>query len=267
MTTPNIDDKGLPEHCLSLRVASDWGHFRRVGRTATKQTYRMIPRTTVAGLLAAIVGEPRDSYYETFGEDVSAIAITPESELRTINMPMTSVGTDPSEATTQTAGSRRSQLVRYQDTRAPRQIHVYETLVDPVYRLDVAVEDEEFYTQLRRHLKNGTSHYPPSLGLSEHLARVELLNSSSEPTPVTGDEPVIIDAAVPGTLKNVVPQAGVECVTERSAAVMEGIGGGRRTTRFDDLVFTPTPDTGVKVAPSALDWPVASVGDKTVVFR
>jgi CRISPR-associated protein Cas5h len=158
-------------------------------------------------------------------------------------------------------------MVRYQDTRAPRQIHVYETLVDPVYRLDVAIEDEDFYTQLRRHLENGTSYYPPSLGLSEHLARVELLDTRSEPTPVTGDEPVIVDAVVPGTLKNVVPQAGVECVTERSAAVMEATGGGRRTTRFDDLVFTPSTDTGIKIAPSALDWPVATVGGKTVVFR
>lgn len=168
---------------------------------------------------------------------------------------------------TQTAGNRRSQQVRYLDTTASRQIHVYETLADPVYRVDVAIEDEDFYEELRTHLERGTSHYPPSMGLSEHLATVEHLDSETEPTPVTGDDPVAVDSVVPGTLKNVVPQAGVEYVTERSAAVMESSGGGRRTTRFDDLVFTPGADSTVKIAPSDLDWPVATVGDTTVVFR
>jgi CRISPR-associated protein Cas5h len=227
----------------------------------------VIPRTTVAGLLAAIVGADRDSYYGSFGSDNAAVAITPLTRLRTLNIPVTALGTDPGKSYSQTAGSRRSQLVRFQDTSGPRQIHVYETLVDPAYRIDVAVEDEAFYTALREMLEDGESHYPPSLGLSEHLATVELLDTEAHPKPVTGDDPVVVDAVVPGTLQDVVPQPGVEYVTERSSAVMEAAGGGRRTTRFDDCVFTPSAETGVKVAPADLEYPVAEVRGKTVVFR
>jgi len=80
------------------------GHFKRVGRSVTKQTYRIPPRTTVAGMLAAIVGSDRDSYYDVFGADTSAIAITPLFDIRTVNVPTTGLGTDPKQAVTKTAG-------------------------------------------------------------------------------------------------------------------------------------------------------------------
>jgi CRISPR-associated protein Cas5h len=265
--SPSLDADGVPDYCLSLRIRSDWGHFRQVGRTATKQTYRVIPRTTVAGLLAAIVGAPRDSYYDVFAAEQSAIAITPLSELRTLNVPETVIGTDPDQQTTQTAGSRRSKALTYQDSTQPRQIHVYETLVDPEYRIDVAVEDAEFFTSLRDHLVAGTSHYPPSMGLSEHLATVELLETETEPTRVTADGPVTVDSAVPAGLDVTTPQPGVQYNVERSAATMEAIPGGRRTTRFDDLVYTSDPADSLKVDSSKLDRPVVDVGDATVVFR
>jgi len=265
--TPAIDSDGVPEYCLSIRIASDWGHFRRVGRTATKQTYRIIPRTTVAGLLAAIVGAPRDSYYEVFGAESSAVAITPLRDLRTLNIPETVIGTDPDQQTTQMAGSRRSKALTYQDSTQPRQIHVYETLVDPAYRVDVAVEDEEFYMELRTHLERGTSHYPPSMGLSEHLASVELIDAETVPTRTSPNVPVAVDSVVPASLDATVPQPGIEYSVERSSATMEAVSGGRRTTRFDDLVYTPAAETAVKIDPSKLDRPVVDVSGTTVVFR
>jgi len=129
------------------------GHFKRVGRSVTKQTYRIPPRTTVAGMLAAIVGSDRDSYYDVFGADTSAIAITPLFDIRTVNVPTTGLGTDPKQAVTKTAGSRRSYALTYQDTEGDRQIHAYELLTDPVYRIDVAVEDEAYYEKLERRLE------------------------------------------------------------------------------------------------------------------
>ena len=45
-----------PDRCLSLTVRGPWGHFRRIEGNVVKQTYRIIPRTTVAGLLAAVLG-------------------------------------------------------------------------------------------------------------------------------------------------------------------------------------------------------------------
>jgi CRISPR-associated protein Cas5h len=260
--TPTIDADGIPDTCLSVEVRSDWGHFKKYGRTATKQTFDIIPRTTAAGLLAAIVGAPRDSYYDTFGKGRSAIAITPLTEIRSINVPTTGVGTDPDAATAQTAGSSRSRSITYQDTTQHRQIHNYEVLVDPAYRIDIAVEDETFYTELREHLEAGTSTYPPSMGLSEYLASVDYLG---EYQPEHISEAESVDSVVPIPLADTIPQPGVAYRIERSPAIMEQYDGGRRTTRFDDIVYTPHSDDTIRF--ESEDIHTASVDGSTVVFR
>lgn len=265
--SPQIDDDGVPDRCLSFTVRSTWGHFKRVGRSVTKQTYRIPPRTTVAGMLAAIVGAERDSYYDVFGVDNAAIAITPLSDIRTVNIPTVGVGTDPGQDVTTTVGNYYSEYnVTYQDTTKDRQLHAYEVLADPAYRIDVALEDETFYDDLRNHLESGTAVYPPSLGKSEYLAVIEDVESGRSPSRVDTDDLVDIDSVVPGSLSDAIPQGGVTYGTERSPAVMERADGGRRTTRFDDYVYTQQADDPVRIRGDADPVPV-SLGSRTVVFR
>lgn len=261
--TPTVHDDGVPERCLSLRIRSDWGHFKKYGRTATKQTYNVIPRTTMAGLLAAIVGADRDSYYDVFGATSSAVAIRPESELRTINIPTTGVGTDPDSSAAKKAGSSRSRAITYQDTTQDRQIHNYEVLVNPAYRLDIAVEDEEFYSDLQARLEASTSVYPPSMGLSEYLATVEYLGEF-EPEWLTEADRTV-RSVVPTSLADTIPQPGVSYRVERSPAIMKQHGGGRRTTRFDDLVYTPDPTDSIQF--ESADLQPVSVDGEPVIFR
>lgn len=264
---PQLDTDGVPDRCLSFTVSGPWGHFRRVGRSVTKQTYRVPPRTTVAGMLAAIVGRPRNSYYDVFGADNAAVAITPCSELRTINIPTVGVGTDPKQDVTQTAGNYHSEYeVTYQDATGDRQLHAYEVLTDPAYRIDIAVEDKDFYVSLREHLKAGTAIYPPSLGKSEYLATITDVETGQESRRLPTDGTVDVDSIVPGSLADTIPQGGVTYGVERSPAVMEQAGGGRRTTRFDDYVYTQRPDTAVRIDADDHRTPV-EIGGRTVIFR
>ncbi len=264
--SPSINADGVPDYCLSLTLKSTWGHFKRVGRSVTKQTYRVPPRTTVAGLLAAIVGSDRDSYYDIFGTENSAVAITPLSDTRTINIPTLGLGTDVDADVTKKAGHWRSHTIVYQRTEKNRQRHAYEVLVDPAYRVDVAVEDEEFYETLRDRLDSGESYYPPSLGKSEYLCTVEDVTVDVNPVENEQTESYEIDSVVPGSLSDVTPQPGVTYGIERSPAVMEATPGGRRTTRFDDYVYTQSADATVQLDSPTAVTPV-SVEDRTVVFR
>lgn len=265
--SPQLDAHGVPDRCLSFTVRSTWGHFKRVGRTVTKQTYRIPPRTTVAGMLAAIVGRQRDSYYDIFGADNAAIAITPVSDLRTINIPTVGLGTDPKQEVTSTAGNYWSEYnVTYQDTTTDRQLHAYEVLADPAYRIDVAVEDADFYQQLKGHLASGTSVYPPSLGKSEYLATIEDVAIDQEPTAIDREGTVDVNSVVPGSLSDAIPQGGVTYSVERSPAVMERDPPGRRTTRFDDYVYTQQTDAATRIDTEGDHTPV-TVGDRTVIFR
>lgn len=265
--SPTINTSGVPDSCLSLTVRSTWGHFKRVGRSVTKQTYRAPPRTTVAGMLAAIVGRDRDSYYDVFAADVSAIAITPLSDIRTLNLPTTGLGTDPKQSVTGTAGGKNKKYtLTYQVTKGDRQLHSYEVLVDPAYRIDVALEDEEFYETLRSYLDNGESHYTPSLGKSEYLATIENVDVDPKLSTVEEADTYDIDSVVPVSLSAAEPQPGVTYGIERSPAVMERTPGGRRTTRFDDYVYTRAADATVRVSPTLEITPV-EIDGRTVVFR
>ena len=194
---PQIDSDGVPDKCISLTVESTWGHFKRVGRSNTKQTYRIPPRTTVAGLLASVVGSDRDSYYDVFAPDTSAIAITPLCDIRTINIPVTELGTDPGQSCVQKETSNNGVTLAYQDTTEPRQLHAYEVISDPKYRIDVAVEDADYYDELATKLENGESHYPPSLGRSEYLCSIANVDVTTDIERVTDTDTYSIDSIVP----------------------------------------------------------------------
>src|SRR6056297_2375176 len=92
-TAPISADRVVGETCLSFTVRGEWAHFRRIEGNIVKQTYRLMPRTSIAGMLAGMLGLGRDKYYDLFGQDVSAVAIQPESRLRTMNVPQNTLST------------------------------------------------------------------------------------------------------------------------------------------------------------------------------
>lgn len=246
----------IPDRCLSFTVRGPWGHFRRVEGNIVKQTYRIIPRTTVSGLLAAVLGIERDGYYDVFGADTSAIAIEPVRELRTVNMPMNTLST--AESDLQSLNSRGTVSVKLPDPTKLRQQHNYEVLVDPAYRIDVALDDR--YAELKEALEGGKSHYVPSLGLSEHLAEIEYHGEFAVESGPDG-EPVTVDSAVPNALDDIVPDPNVRCQVEESPAFMTTDEGGRTTTAFTTYAYNP--DAG-SLEVNGID--TARVDDRTVVF-
>lgn len=249
---------GFRSRCLSFTVRGPWAHFRRVEGNVVKQTYRIIPRTTVSGLLASILGIGRDEYYGLFASETSAIAIEPVRGLRTLNMPMNTLSTANEHLTS--LNSRGSVSVKLPDPTKPRQQHNYEVLVDPAYRIDVTLADEKRYDALREALATGTSHYVPSLGLSEHLAEVDYhgeFDVEKEPR----DGTLSVDSAVPNAVDSVIPSGDARCQVEESPAFMETDAGGRTTSAFTAYAYNP--DAGPL---SVRDVETATVDGRTVVF-
>jgi len=218
------------------------------------------------GCWQEIVGAEQDSYYDVFGADDAAIAITPVTELRTVNIPTVGVGTDPGQDVTTNVGNYYSDYnLTYQNTTEDRQLHAYEVLADP-RTASTSLWKTRSSTRSFVHLESGTSVYPPSLGKSEYLATITDVEAGRTPTRITDEEIVDVDSVVPGSLADAIPQSGVTYGVERSPAVMEQAGSGRRTTRFDDYVYTQQPENAVRVRADTDAVPV-SVGSRTVVFR
>lgn len=231
--SPEADSDRLPDTCLSFELRGPWAHFRRVEGNIVKQTYRIIPRTTVAGLTAAILGLDRDSYYEAFAPDISAIAVEPLGSLRTMNMPQNTLSTAKEHM--KTMPSRGHARISMPDPTKLRQQHNYEVLVDPAYRIDLRLADPGLRDRLRTHLEDGTAHYPPSLGLSEHLAEIDYLGEFEVER--RDAESVHVDSAVVEAVDDVELEPGTEIKVERSPAFMESDSRGRTTTQFRSLAY------------------------------
>jgi CRISPR-associated protein Cas5h len=265
------DPVRVPPRCLSFTVSSDWGHFRRGEGNLVKRTYRVPPRTTVAGLIAAMLGVPRDQYYELFAKGDSAVAITPVAEegLRSLNVPINTLDTKDSMRSINSRG--RGPKVRYPDPRAPRKQHTYEFLVDPAYRIDVWLDHEEAYERLRAHLRRGTCVYSPSMGLSELLASVTYHGETSDVRAVdrtaADADSVDVDSVLWHGSRHAVGRRGATQRVERTQAFFApSIDASGRLDRvaaeFVDVGYNPDgeqlPATGARFA---------SVGDRVVMFH
>lgn len=250
----------VPPRCLSFEIRGPFAHFRRIEGNTVKQTYRLIPRTTLAGMVAAVLGLPRDSYYELFGPETSAVAIEPTRRLRTMSLPQLTLTTTNNNDTIglETHGSASTVKITIPRPEAARQQHNYEVLADPGYRVDLWIQDEPHYDMLRECLQHGRSHYTPSLGLSEHLAEVEFIGEF-EPEVVEGDTLSVV-SAVPDAIDDVVVEAGVNWSVERSPAFMEAQARGRVTTGFRSYAFRT--DGG----PLTIRHPDAAIVDDRVVM-
>jgi CRISPR-associated protein Cas5h len=226
----------MPPECLAFTVRGPWGHFRRVEGNIVKQTYKIIPRTTVSGLLAGILGIERDQYYELFGPGCSAIAIEPVEPLRTLNIPVNTLSTAKKGMTSLNGRGKLS--IRLPDPAERRQQHNYEVLVDPAYRIYLWLADKSRFNELASMLESGKSHYIPSLGLSEYIADIDY-HGRYDVSVGAKEGVTAVDSAVPDAIEQVVPDQETRCHVEKSPAFMSADDRGRKTTCFTRYVFNP----------------------------
>lgn len=60
---------------LSFHLKGKMAHFRRYYSNSSALSYTIPPRTTIIGIVAGLLGYPRDSYYEAFSKDQCKIAV------------------------------------------------------------------------------------------------------------------------------------------------------------------------------------------------
>jgi len=251
--------KPIPERALSFTVRGPWAHFRRVEGNIVKQTYRVIPRTTAAGLVAAVIGLQRDDYYDLFTPDESAMALSPVTALRTMNVPQNTLSTADGHIK-EVPPRSRTLKIGLPDPSAPRQQHNYELLVDPAYRIDLWLSDQEMYNTLRDRLESGESYYVPSLGLSEHLCSIDY-HGEAEVEHVPDGTNVEIDSAIPERVDQVVVQPEQRYGIEQSPGYMTANGRSRTTSGFLSMAYNP--DGGKLIMK---DGSYCQVNDRQVLF-
>lgn len=148
------------------------GHFRAFYSNASALSYYFPPRTVLTGILAAILGYPRDSYYDIFSPKKCRITVSMLSPIEKFFLTVNYVRTkeeDIDHILGFPLGYSRKGLITY-----PVGIEfIFSRTGRLCYRVYFASEDKNLYKSLRRNLEQGIMHYPVYLGLSELLADIE----------------------------------------------------------------------------------------------
>lgn len=67
---------------LTFRIQGKMAHFRRYYSNSSALSYSIPPRTTIAGMIAGLLGYERDSYYKLFSLDQCKIALANLSSIK-----------------------------------------------------------------------------------------------------------------------------------------------------------------------------------------
>ncbi|WP_457557376.1 type I-B CRISPR-associated protein Cas5b [Candidatus Harpocratesius sp.] len=152
----------IPQKVLIFDLIGKMAHFRNLQTNSTSLSYHFPPPTTIHGILAAILGLERDSYYEIFKYQNTFIGLqilTPlRKELFTLNYLKYTLG-------------------GY--TQIPVEIILPLNDDEFRYRIYFSHFDKEIYENLKKLLQNHQAVYPPSLGLSEMLADFEFIGEGT----------------------------------------------------------------------------------------
>ncbi len=143
---------------VAFEVWSDYAHFRRGYTTTSPLSYPIPSRTALSGIIAAILGLPRDSYYELLNEENSAIALQILNPIKKVTINRNLVDTKGGLWGIEEPLKRRTQIV-------------YEYIKEPKYRLFVWLRDNEKFKDLQKAVTERKTVYTIYMGISEHIAQ------------------------------------------------------------------------------------------------
>lgn len=157
----------MEENVLVFDIWGDFAHFRRIETTTSPLTYPFPTGTNISGLVAAIVGLERDSYYERFSHNNFSFGIRILSPIKKTRMNLTFINT--------------SYGYHLWDIRrkgfAPRTLIPLELVRDPKYRIFLRLEAPlaDIHEKLRKCLEKHETVYTPYLGITELISNFEFI--------------------------------------------------------------------------------------------
>jgi len=232
---------------LVFDLKGDYAHFRKVYTTSSQLTYGVPPRTTLAGLIAGILGLERNSYYQLFSRENSRLSLSIMKPIRKCIINQNLLKTKD-----ETLG-----LINL-STKPPRRIEriqvPFEMVKDPWYRVYLYLRDEGIFERLEEYLKNHQSVYTPCLGISELLADFQYVGRQGAVQEKGEGE---INSVIRKGAAVIQIEAGKKYVRER----MPGFFSKGRVPKYLDILYEPDGKT-IKVTEAEY----FSIGDRNIVF-
>lgn len=140
---------------LVFDIWGEYAHFKKPYTTTSPITYSIPSRTSITGMLGAILGLPKNKNNILLSYDRAHIGVGIQNPIKKVMIAQNLIDTKKAKKMARING--RTQI-RFEYVRNPK------------YRLYVQLEDEELHEALKGMLKAHQTVYTLSLGLSENLA-------------------------------------------------------------------------------------------------
>lgn len=189
---------GTPKKVLIFDLSGPFAHYKRIFATTTALTYPIPPKTSLYGLVAAMLGLEKtgNDYLNSFPAGSCRMGI---QLLAPLSFQRISMNLRPSFGSLRATENRKPTLMEFVDR--------------PKYRIYFTHEDCELYDRLKQLLEHGQSAYTPTLGLANLIAKVDYVGEGvALPTDATD-----VDSVIPKSRMEGLPEA----VTGRRNRLME----------------------------------------------
>jgi len=153
-----------PDRLILFDLAGSMAHFRKFYTNSSSLSYSFPPRTTLCGLVAGMLGMPRDSYYETFSMARCRIGVAFRGKVRKVIQTVNYIRTKSLSELDRSAGPTQVPLELVMPM--PGERHV-------IYRVYFWHEEREVMEELQDRLYSRKFVFPPYFGITECPAEVK----------------------------------------------------------------------------------------------
>lgn len=237
---------------VSFDLSGNFAHFKKVDANSSSLTYMVPPRTTVMGIIAAMMGEERDAYYQKYDSEHLHLGVRILTPLSTCFHTVNYVKV-----------TKIQEFSSFKDhTQVPVEMVKGEDKVS--YRIYAYFEEEAQNQILKERLRKHHFVYPPSLGPVFLQANIDY-GITCRFTPCKEAKRTKVWGVVPCSLvKNLelsaIPERGLVKVS-----MPKDLNGDRSLKHISEYFFT-TQDVGLVVEPKGTFYEVYSEREQDKVI-
>lgn len=208
---------------LVFDIWGDYAHFRKIETTTSPLTYSFPTRTALSGLIAAMIGLKKDSYYSIFDMQNAWLAVGITSPIKKTRININLIKTDDG-------------FYLWDINGTPRSPTPFEFIKDPHYRIYCWLKDFNHYSVLKKFLENHMCIYTPYFGISELIADFKFIGEESVSyLDVNGK--VDINSVIRKDKAKVEVEIGKRYAVENIPLVMDE---NRRVLKYEQVLFETT---------------------------
>ncbi|MEW5820539.1 MAG: type I-B CRISPR-associated protein Cas5b [Cyanobacteriota bacterium] len=161
---------------LTFDIQGKFAHFRKFYTNSSALSYFIPPRTTIIGIIAAILGRERDEYYEEFSSDLCKIGVKVNNKIKKATQRLNYLKIENKSDLNGSKGR----------TQVPFEIVMPENIKKSYvsYKIFFWHNDAKLLQELYNRIKTKRYHYPITLGTANFTAFInnERLITSNELT-------------------------------------------------------------------------------------